>query len=191
MEKEILSGYSAEVIEKARKIKAIFTDVDGVLTSGGIIYDNNGVEYKVFNVKDGQVMKMLKFAGIKVAAITGRESEVVKRRMKEMGMDFHFHGIKDKYGCFKDLCDQLALKAEEVAFLGDDIIDIPVLEQCGLAVCPADAPAYVRLHAHLITEAKGGGGVFRETSDFILAAQGLFTKALNGYIRKNQEHSTK
>lgn len=185
----ILNQYSPEVIALARKVKLIICDVDGVLTSGGIIYDNSGNELKIFNVKDGQIMKMLRSSGIKVGAITGRSSEVVRFRMKEMGMDFHYHGIKDKLKQYEEVKKDFGFRDEEVAFLGDDIIDIPILERCGFAVCPQDAKPYVQQHAHLVSSAKGGEGVFREAGDLILAARGEFEQALRQYLENYQQNS--
>lgn len=187
--KSILELYSGEQVEKARKVKMIICDVDGVLTNGGIIYDNTGNELKIFNVKDGQIMKMLRQCGIRTGAVTGRSSEVVRLRMEEMGMDFHFHGIKDKGGKYQEIKEEWGLQDEEIAYLGDDIIDIPVLKLCGLAVTPQDAKAYVKAYAGLVTEAKGGEGVLRETAELILAARGEFEQALWQYLENNQEKS--
>ena len=186
----LLQAYPKDVLERAARIKAIITDVDGVLTTGGIIYDNSGNEFKVFNVKDGQIMKMLQWAGIFVGAITGRESQVVKKRMDELGMDVHYHGIKDKAGQYQAILKEFNFKDEEVAYLGDDIIDIPIFKHCGLAICPADAKPYVRVHAHLVTYSAGGGGVFREAGDLIMAAKGVFENAMENYLQTNREKST-
>lgn len=187
----LLQAYSKDVIERAARIKAIITDVDGVLTAGSIIYDNSGNEYKVFNVKDGQIMKMLQWAGIFTGAITGRSSQVVKNRMTELGLNVHYHGIKDKVAQYRTILEEHGFKDEEVAFLGDDIIDIPILKQCGLAVCPADAKPYVRMHAHLVTNSIGGGGVFREVGDLVMAARGVFEEAIEEYLRFDKEEQQK
>ena len=186
---EILKQYTREQIARAKKVKLIICDVDGVLTSGGIIYDNSGNEFKIFNVKDGQIMKMLRNCGIKVGAITGRASDVVRFRMKELGMDFHYHGIKDKLKQYEAIKEEWEYEDEEIAYLGDDIIDIPILEKCGFAICPKDARPYVRQHAHLVTEAPGGGGVFREAGDLIMAAQGMLEKAIEQYLKNYQQNS--
>jgi 3-deoxy-D-manno-octulosonate 8-phosphate phosphatase (KDO 8-P phosphatase) len=179
----LLQAYSKDVIARAARVKAIITDVDGVLTAGSIIYDNSGNEYKIFNVKDGQIMKLLQWAGIFTGAITGRESQVVKNRMLELGFDVHYHGIKDKIKQYRSILEEHKLRDEEVAFLGDDIIDIPILQHCGLAVCPADALPYVRQHAHLVTHVPGGGGVFREVGDLVMAAKGVFEEAIETYLQ--------
>lgn len=183
----IIKQYSPSQLEKAAKIKAIITDVDGVLTDGGIIYDNDGKEFKRFNVKDGQIISHLKRAGILVGAITGRESEVVKFRCKELQFDFHFHGAKDKLKIYQDIKEKYHLKDEEIAYLGDDIIDIPILTICGLGIVPSDAIAYVYDYASIITFAKGGGGVLREAADFILAAQGKMEDIIQFYLDQKKE----
>lgn len=181
--------YSEEQIALAHKIKVIICDVDGVLTAGGIIYDNSGNELKIFNVKDGQIMKLLLNSGLKVGAITGRASDVVRNRMKEMGMDFHYHGIKDKLKQYETIKQALGFKDEEVAFLGDDIIDIPILQRCGLPISPGDAKPYVQNYARIVTRSKGGEGVLREIGDFILAARGEFEHALQQYLGNYQQNS--
>lgn len=180
----ILKQYTSSQIEKAVKIKALICDVDGVLTDGGIIYDNHGNEFKRFNVKDGQIIKHLKRAGILIGAITGRESEVVKFRCRELNFDFHYHGVKDKLKIYQELKEKHQLKDEEIAYLGDDIIDIPILEKAGLGIVPSDAIAYVYEYANIITMAKGGGGVLREAADFILASQGKMEEIVNFYKSK-------
>lgn len=189
MEEGILSQYTKEQIALAKKINVIICDVDGVLTAGEIIYDNAGTEYKKFNVKDGQIMKMLRNSHVKVGAITGRASDVVRFRMKELDLDFHYHGIKDKLKQYEDIKLEWGFKDEEIAFLGDDIIDIPILQKCGFAITPNDAKPYVQKYAHLVTQAVGGGGVLREAGDLILAARGEFEKALWQYLENYQQNS--
>ena len=157
---------------KASKIKLLVTDVDGVLTDGGIIYDNNQLEYKRFQVKDGQIMKYLKENGIKVGAITGRDSQVVKNRCKELGFDFHLHGIKDKYKAIIDQVHQMGISMNECAYIGDDLIDLPILINVGLSAAPLDAISYVRDKVDLVSSFKGGDGAFREVADVILQSQG-------------------
>jgi 3-deoxy-D-manno-octulosonate 8-phosphate phosphatase (KDO 8-P phosphatase) len=157
--------------QKAQKIKAILFDVDGVLTDGGIIYDDNGVEYKRYNVKDGQIISHLKRFGFIVGAITGRESNVVKNRCIELKLDFHKHGVKDKlveYDNFKKLYN---LIDEQIAYIGDDIIDLSILVRCGLSATANDARVYIKDNVDIITSSNGGDGVFRDISDYILESQ--------------------
>lgn len=176
--KEVLGKYSKEQIKKAAQIKAIFFDVDGVLTDGGIIYDDAGHETKKFNVKDGYIISHLKKAGILVGIITGRESRIVSHRAAELKLDFCHQGIVDKYVVFEKLIEFHKLKRKHVAYIGDDINDLKVLQSCGLSACPADAISYVKTHVDVVTEARGGEGVAREVSDLILAAQGTLDKIL-------------
>ncbi len=164
--------------QKAKKIKAILFDVDGVLTDGGIIYDDNGLEYKRYNVKDGQIISHLKRLGFKVGAITGRESDVVKNRCVELKLDFHKHGVKDKlleYTAFKE---KYELSDEQIAYIGDDIIDLCILVRCGLSATPNDARSYMKESVDIVTASKGGEGVFRDIADYILESQGLLEELI-------------
>ena len=148
---------SKSVNEKILKIKAILFDVDGVLTDGGIILDNNGNEFKRFNVKDGQIISYLRAEGILVGAITGRKSKLVEKRMRELNVDFLAQGVSEKALEFNNFLIQYSLDKSEVAFLGDDVIDLPVLSQCGLSVCPADAREYIKSRVDIITSSKSKG----------------------------------
>ncbi len=176
--KEVLSKYTKDQIKKAAQIKAIFFDVDGVLTNGGIIYDDTGREIKQFNVKDGYIISHLKKAGIIVGIITGRESRIVSNRAAELKLDFCHQGIMDKYAVFEKLVQFHKLKKKQVAYIGDDINDLKVLQNCGLSACPADALDYVKTNVDVITRSKGGEGVAREVSDLILASKGVLDKIL-------------
>jgi 3-deoxy-D-manno-octulosonate 8-phosphate phosphatase (KDO 8-P phosphatase) len=176
--KQILSKYSKEQVKQASHIKAIFFDVDGVLTNGKIIYDDTGKEIKHFNVKDGQIVGYLKKAGIIVGAISGRETATVTKRMAELKVDFCHQGIVDKGSVFEKLIEHYKLKPREVAFIGDDINDFPVFKRTGFSVCPADALDYVKEVVDLVTFAKGGCGVLREVADLVLSARGEMEKIL-------------
>lgn len=171
-----MSRYSKEQIKKASLIKAIFFDVDGVLTDGKIIYDDNGKEIKTFHVRDGLIISYLKKAGILTGAISGRESAAVSRRFAELKIDFCHQGIVDKAMVFEKLMVHYKLKAKEVAFIGDDLNDLPVFRLAGLAVCPADTYHYIKEKADLVTYARGGEGVLREVADLVLEARGFFEK---------------
>jgi 3-deoxy-D-manno-octulosonate 8-phosphate phosphatase (KDO 8-P phosphatase) len=176
--KQILSAYTKAQIKKAAAIKAIFFDVDGVLTDSRIIYDETGREIKNFNVKDGQIISFLKRAGIVVGAISGRESGATAKRAAELKLDFCHQAIVDKPETFQKLVAHYKLKKGEVAFIGDDINDLPVFALAGLSVCPADTFDYVKSHVDLVTVTKGGRGVLREVADLVLAARGDFDKIL-------------
>ena len=165
--------------QKARRIRAIITDVDGVLTDGGIIYDNAYNEYKRFNVKDGQIVSHLIRLGFIVGAITGRESEVVKKRMAELKFTFHRHGIKDKLAEYEEIKRTYGLEDEEIAYIGDDIIDLSILCRCGLSATPQDAREYMKKEVDYITPSKGGEGVLRDVADMILEAQGSLQELID------------
>lgn len=173
-----MSRYSKEQIKKASIIKAIFFDVDGVLTDGKIVYDENGKEIKSFHVRDGLIISYLKKAGILTGGISGRESAAVAKRFAELKIDFCHQGIVDKAMAFQKLMDHYKLKAKEVAFIGDDINDLPVFKLAGLAICPADTSDYIKERADLVTKANGGQGVLREVADLVLDAKGLLEKWL-------------
>lgn len=176
--KKILDKYTKEQVKKAEAIKAIFVDVDGVLTDSKIIYDESGKEIKNFNVKDGQIISHLKKAGIVVGAISGRDSVVTANRAAELKFDFCHQGIVDKASVVEKLAKHYKLKSKEIAYIGDDIIDLGVFKIVGLAMCPKDAFEYIKEKAHLVSAYKGGEGVLRELGDLVLAAKGEFEKLL-------------
>ena len=173
----------AAIIKKAKKIKLIACDVDGVLTRGEIIILNNGEEVKIWNVKDGMGYNELwgVFPRIKTAWITGRESIQVKQRAESMRIDYLVQNCSGKKAAFDAILQEAGLKAEETAYIGDDIIDIPVLARAGFSVCPKDACEDVRKHADYISEFNGGEGVVREVIEIILKAKGEWKKVLERY----------
>lgn len=183
---DVIENYFSHVTESAREkaasIKLLLTDIDGVLTDGGIIYDNEGLESKKFQVKDGLIVRHLRRNQIMVGAITGRDSRVVFNRCEELKFDFHYHGIKDKGKKLNELLETVELDPQEVAYIGDDLIDLPILRRVGLAICPADALPYVRCHADLVTRASGGKGVFREAADLLLHSQGKLLPLLESFL---------
>ncbi len=168
---------------KAKKIKLIAFDVDGVLTDGGIIYDNSGMEIKRFNVKDGQIISHLKANGFIVGAITGRNSQVVKNRCQELKLDFHFHGSHDKLIQYNKIKEEYNLEDDQIAYIGDDIIDLPILTRCGLSATPNDARVYMKKYADYVTPSKGGDGALRDLADMILEEQGLFESIIEKLIK--------
>ena len=165
--------------QKAQNIKAILFDVDGVLTDGGIIYDDNGIEYKRYNVKDGQIISHLKKYGFIVGAITGRESDVVKNRCIELKLDYHKHGVKDKLVEYENFKKEYSFEDAQIAYIGDDIIDLSILIRCGLCATPNDAREYIKNEVDIVTSTKGGEGVLRDIADYILDAQDLLQQLLN------------
>ena len=178
MVKEVLGRFSKEQIKKAESIKALIFDVDGVLTDGRIIYDDEGHEIKNFNVKDGYIISHLKKAGIIVGIITGRDSKVVSNRASELKLDFCHQGIMDKKAVFEKLVSFYKLKKKQVAYIGDDINDLGILRECGLSACPADTFDYIKKEVDIISKVKGGQGVVRDVADLILAAKGEMDKIL-------------
>lgn len=178
MLKQILERYTKDQVKKAAQVNAIFFDVDGVLTDGKIIYDDSGREIKEFNVKDGLIISYLKKAGIIVGAISGRVSAAVSQRSAELNLDFCHQGIVDKGPVCEKLMVHYKLKPKQVAFIGDDINDLPVFKKVGFTICPADAMVYLHNRVDLVTLAKGGKGVLREVADLVLAAKGQL-KRLN------------
>ena len=168
--------------ERAKKIKLVILDVDGVLTDGRIVYDANGVESKFFNVKDGHGIKLLQRAGIQVAIISGRESEVVTRRAAELGITPVFQKALDKLPPYLELLDKCALNDSEIAYMGDDLPDIPLMRRVGLAAAPADALDYVLPYAHFMAESRGGWGAVRELCDLIIREQGKWDALCGKYF---------
>jgi 3-deoxy-D-manno-octulosonate 8-phosphate phosphatase (KDO 8-P phosphatase) len=185
---KIINEYFAhvpeEIFERAKAIKVLITDIDGVMTDGGIIYDDHGNEYKKYNVKDGLIVQHLRKAKILVGAITGRASMVVENRCEELKFDFHYHGIKDKGKKLAEILQTIEVGMEEVAYIGDDLIDLPILGNVGLAVSPADALPYVKIYSHYVSPFNGGKGVFREVGDILLHARGQLIPLIETLSKK-------
>lgn len=160
--------------DKLAKIRLLILDVDGVMTDGRIIFDSNGIESKFFNVKDGHGIKMLQRGGIEVAIISGRESKVVANRAAELGIERVFQKSLNKMEPYLKILADTGLTDGDVAFIGDDLIDIPVLKRVGFAAAPADAIDEVIPFVHFVTKNSGGWGAVREVSDMILKAKGLW-----------------
>ena len=150
-------------------IKLIILDVDGVMTDGTITYDSEGREYKSFNVKDGFGIVTAIKNGIKVAVITGRHSFMVERRCKELGIEDVYHGVNNKLKVYEMLKEKYNLRDEEIAFMGDDIPDLPVLKRAGISGAPADAVEVVKKNAVFISSLPGGKGAVREFIDYIFS----------------------
>ena len=179
-----------DIKSKAQKIKAILFDVDGVLTDGGIIYDDTGLEYKRYNVKDGQIISHLKKYGFIIGSITGRESDVVKNRCIELKLDYHKHGIKDKLIEYENFKREYKLQDNEIAYIGDDIIDLSILVRCGLSATPNDARAYMKKEVDIVTDTNGGYGVLRDIADYILDSQNLLKKLIKE-LKKEENKNDK
>jgi len=159
--------------EKLKKIKLIIMDVDGTLTDGKIILGNNGEEYKCFNVKDGMGIKLAHNSGIKTAIITGRKSNIVDIRAKELGIIDVHQGVDTKVEKLYDLVEKLQLDLTEVSYIGDDLNDLDIMEKVGLAFAVQDAAEQIKKISDYITALKGGEGAVREVIDIILDAKNL------------------
>jgi len=181
---QYLQHVPVAVLDRAKGIKVLITDIDGVLTDGGIIYDNAGMEFKKYNVKDGLIVQHLKKAGFLVGAITGRASQVVENRCEELRFDFHYHGVKDKLKKLTELMETMELSLEEVAYIGNDLIDLPVLTRVGLSIAPADSLPYVCAAVHYVSPLDGGKGVFREAADLLLHAKGQLVPLVDNLVKK-------
>lgn len=182
--KNSTSGYPGDLLKRAKAIKALIFDVDGVLTDGKIIYSSTGEELKEFHVRDGLIIAQLKKCGIIVGIISGRESQAVTRRGVELKLDFCHQGIEDKGWAIGQIMKHHGLKPHQVAYIGDDINDLPAFEAAGIKICPADAPEYLRKMMDWTTVAKGGRGVVREAADMILIAKGEFPALLKAGSKK-------
>lgn len=159
---------------RLKQIRLVVLDVDGVLTSGEIIYSDSGEQIKIFSVKDGLGIRLLKEAGIKVGIITGRKGKALMHRCENLGIDLVLDGIHDKDKALDDIHAQTGIALSAMAFIGDDLPDLPAFRKVGLAVAVGDATELVQKKAHLTTQAHGGKGAVREISEAILKAQGLW-----------------
>lgn len=163
---------SATLGERARGVEMLVLDVDGVLTDGGIVYGNNGLEIKTFHVRDGSGLKIWEFLGRRAAIITGRSSPVVEVRAAELGIRPVIQGVREKLPAYRQLLESTGVRPEQVCFVGDDLPDLPLLRNCGLAVAVADAAPEVIADAHYVTRAAGGRGAVREAIELILRCRG-------------------
>lgn len=165
----------------AQKIELLLSDVDGVLTDGGVIFDNQGVESKRFHIRDGLGIKLWQQAGHRFGLVTGRASQIVRIRATELGIDLVRQGVEDKLTMVHQLLNELGLRPEQVAYIGDDLPDLPVLKIVGLPIAPADACREVRSAAQLITQLPGGHGALREAIETMLQAQGRWEFLIRKY----------
>lgn len=170
------------IVDKAKKIKLVIFDVDGVLTDGSLFVTHSGEEIKAFNSRDGHGLKMLQNSGVIVAIITGRTSDIVTHRMNELGIEHVYQGKKNKYPAFVELLEKLSITPEETAYVGDDVVDLPVMTHVGLAIAVQDAHDFVVKHSHWRTPKAGGRGAARDVCEFIMDAQGNLVKELESYL---------
>jgi 3-deoxy-D-manno-octulosonate 8-phosphate phosphatase (KDO 8-P phosphatase) len=169
-------------LDKLKSIKLLLLDVDGVLTDGGIVYSDNDSETKIFNVKDGLGIRLLMEAGIHLGIITGRRSNALSKRCKELGIDLIYDGVANKADALDRILERTGFSFEEVACIGDDLPDLALMRRTGLSIAVADAHATLRENADMITSAKGGRGAVREVCEAILKAKGLWESILERFL---------
>jgi len=168
--------------QRIQAIRLIALDVDGILTDGGLYLADSGEEFKRFNSLDGHGLKMLKASGVELAIITGRTSRCVELRAKNLGITRLYQGVEDKWGAMQALLKELKLDPAAAAFMGDDVVDLPVMRRVGLSITVPNSPQLVRDHAHYLTQRDGGHGAVRETCELIMSAQGTLDKQLAPYL---------
>lgn len=170
------------LLSRAKLIKLVTFDVDGVMTDGGLYLSDSGNEFKRFNTLDGLGIKLLKASGVQVAIITGRTSNCVTLRAKNLGIEHVYQGVEHKLNAMNDLLNKLKLTRDAAAYMGDDVVDLPVMRNVGLAMSVPDAPQLVREHANYITQRRGGQGAVREACELIMHAQGTLDGQLAQYL---------
>ncbi|HPF59491.1 MAG TPA: 3-deoxy-manno-octulosonate-8-phosphatase KdsC [Candidatus Competibacteraceae bacterium] len=171
-----------DVLSKAAQIQLVIFDVDGVLTDGRLYLGNDGNEFKAFHIRDGHGIKMLLDAGVDIAIISGRHAASVERRITDLGIRYAYLGVQDKRAAFNNLLVRLSLTADQVAYVGDDLIDLPVMTQAGLAIAVQDADPFVKQYAHWQTPHRGGYGAARDVCELVLEARGQLRSARSRYL---------
>ncbi len=171
-----------EVLERAARIRLVIFDVDGVLTDGSLYLGDDGLEYKAFNSKDGLGMKLLQSSGVDIGIITARSSRVVAMRMESLGIRHVYQGREQKLPAYEELIRKQNLQPEQVAYVGDDVMDLPIMRRVGLAIAVADAHEWTIRHAHWQTKARGGRGAAREVCELLMQAQGTLQSTLERFL---------
>jgi len=173
-----------ELMARFKRIKLLILDVDGVMTDGGLTIGDDGQEYKTFHAHDGLGMKLLKATGVQMAIITGRTSNVVKKRAESTGVAHFYQGAEDKLAAFHDLIQIVNVGAYECAFMGDDVVDLPPMLDCGLGVAVPNSPDLVLAHAHYVTKKHGGRGAVREVCELIMQVQGTYDSQMAQFLTR-------
>jgi 3-deoxy-D-manno-octulosonate 8-phosphate phosphatase (KDO 8-P phosphatase) len=171
-----------DILAKAAQIKLVVFDVDGVLTDGSLFVGDDGQEYKAFHSRDGLGMKLLRKSGVEIGIITARTSEVVKHRMENLDIQHVYQGRLDKLPALEELLAKLGLSFEQTAYVGDDIVDLPVMRQVGLAIAVQDAHPLAKQHAHWQTPHGGGRGAARDVCELIMEAQNTLDTQLESFL---------
>jgi 3-deoxy-D-manno-octulosonate 8-phosphate phosphatase (KDO 8-P phosphatase) len=179
--------FSQKLLVRAKKIKLLLMDVDGVLTDGNIYYlprpGGGMIETKGFHSRDGLGIRLAHYAQLKTGIITGRSSPVIEFRVKELGIHFLEQNALEKLAPYERIQQAAQVQDEEVCYVGDDIVDLPLLKRVGLAVCVSDGDEFLRRHVHMWTQRRGGRGAVREAIELILTAQGKWDAILKSYLR--------
>jgi 3-deoxy-D-manno-octulosonate 8-phosphate phosphatase (KDO 8-P phosphatase) len=170
----------AALAERCRRLRLVLTDVDGVLTDGTVLLLPGGGEAKAFHIRDGLGIVLARRAGLRVGLLSGRSSDAVTRRAGELGIEVVHQGVSDKAAALREIVAAEGIAAHEVAYMGDDVNDLPVMTGVGLSAAPADAPLEVRAQAFMVTDARGGRGCFREFVEAILRARGDWDRLVAG-----------
>ena len=171
-----------DILNIAKHIKLLIFDVDGVLTDGRLFFGDDGQEYKAFYSRDGLGMKLLQRSGVEIGVITARTSQVVEHRMQNLDIKHVYQGRLDKITAFDEMISKLNISPEHTAYVGDDVVDLPVMKRVGLAIAVQDAHPYVKKHAHWITHHNGGHGAARDACELIMEAQGTLEKQLKSFL---------
>lgn len=177
-----LSNISPDCLARAAKVRLAIFDVDGVMTDGSLFLGDDGQEYKAFNSLDGHGLKMLRKSGVELAIITGRTSNVVLQRAKNLGIPYVHQGAEDKLAVYQDLLRELNISAEETSYMGDDVVDLPVLRRAGLAVTVPASPLLVKEHCHFVTPRAAGQGAVRDLCELLLIARGKWDEQMAPYL---------
>jgi len=177
-----MSEVSSAALERARRVRLMIFDVDGVLTDGRLWYGPAGEALKAFHTFDGHGLKMLAASGVVPAILSGRRSQAVTQRAAELGIEHVLQGIDDKRSAYAALLAQLGLQAEASGYVGDDVVDLPVLVRCGFACAPREAPQAVRQRVHYVCQSPAGAGAVREICELLMRAQGSLDAALARYL---------
>lgn len=168
---------------RARAVRLMAFDIDGVMTDGTLYFTESGEEIKAFNVLDGHGLKMLAQSGVTIAIVSARKSQAVERRARGLGIEYVLQGVENKADAFEQLADRLGHRLDACGFIGDDVLDLPLLRKVGFAASVPNAPAFVRERVLYVTHTGGGRGAVRELCEFVMRAQGTLDQALEQYLQ--------
>jgi 3-deoxy-D-manno-octulosonate 8-phosphate phosphatase (KDO 8-P phosphatase) len=175
-------AYPEEILKRASKIRLVLFDVDGVLTDGRLFFSDSGEEGKSFHARDGLGINLLQQTGVAVGIITARQSSLLAHRARDLNIQHLFQGRKEKFPAYRELCEELDLNSDEVAFVGDDVVDLPIMLDVGLAVTVPQGHKLVKHHAHWSTMNEGGNGAARDICELIMHAQDSYDKVMQQFF---------